>query len=122
MNRIQIIEQDGKPVCVVVPIELWERMREAAEHAEDLADLDRFDREDDGFRVPHAVVRAGLDGVRPLRAWREHRGLTLQALAHAARLSTPYVSQIEGGKRKGTAATLRKLAAALKVPLDALLP
>jgi len=122
MNRIQIIEHDGKPVCVVVPIDLWERMREAAEHAEDVADLERFDREDDGFRIPHAVVRAGLEGVHPLRAWREHRGLTLQALASAAGLSTPYVSQIEGSKRKGTAATMRKLATALQVPLDVLLP
>jgi transcriptional regulator with XRE-family HTH domain len=32
------------------------------------------------------------------------------------------VSQIEGSKRAGTAATLKKLARALPVPLDALPP
>ena len=122
MSRIQIIEQDGRPVCVVVPMDLWERIREAAEDAEDIADLERFDRKDDGFRIPHAVVKAELDGAHPVRAWREHRGLTMQALAVAAGLSKPYVSQIEGGKRAGTAATLKKLAKALRVPLDVLQP
>jgi transcriptional regulator with XRE-family HTH domain len=45
-----------------------------------------------------------------VKAWRHHKRLTLQALADAAGLSKPYVSQIEGSKRAGTAATLRKLA------------
>jgi len=59
--------------------------------------------------------------VHPLKAWREHKGLTLQALADAAGVSKPYLSQIESAKRSGTAATLRKLARALGVPPDALL-
>lgn len=120
MSRIQIIEKDGKPAFAVVPIDLWERMREVAEEAEDIADLERFDREDDGFRIPLAVVEAELAGAHPVRAWREHRGLTLQTLADTAGVSKPYVSQIESGKRTGTAATLKKLARALGVPLDAL--
>ena len=120
MSRIQIIEHDGKPAFAVVPIELWERMRAAAEDAEDIADLERFDRKDDGVRFPAPVACAIADGANPLRAWREHRGLTLQALADSASVSKPYVSQIEGGKRVGTTATLKKLARALGVPLGAL--
>jgi antitoxin component HigA of HigAB toxin-antitoxin module len=123
MSRIQYLMQDDKPVAVQIPIDLWERMRALAEEAEDLADLARFDREDDGVRIPLAVVQAtALGGATPLRAWREHRGLTLQALADAAGLSKPYVSQIESGKRAGTAATLKKLASALGVPVAVLLP
>ena len=38
----------------------------------------------------------------------------------SASVSKPYVSQIEGGKRVGTTATLKKLARALGVPLGAL--
>jgi DNA-binding XRE family transcriptional regulator len=72
--------------------------------------------------IPHAVAVAELQGSTRPRAWREHKGLTLQALADAAGLSKAYVSQIEGGKRIGTAATLKKLAAALNVPVDALMP
>ena len=122
MSQVQVIEQDGKPAFYVVPAHLWERMREAAEDAEDLADLERFDREDDGFRIPFSVAAADLNGSTRLRAWREHRGMTLQALADAAGVSKPYLSQIEGAKRVGTTATLKKLARALAVPLDALVP
>ena len=117
----QVIEQDGKPAFYVVPAALWERMREAAEDAEDIADLERFEREDDGVRYPAAVAMAMADGARPLRAWREHRGMTLQALADAAGLSRAYISQIEGGKRIGSAATLAKLAQALGVSVVALI-
>jgi DNA-binding XRE family transcriptional regulator len=120
-SHVQVIEQDGKPAFYVVPAALWERMREAAEDAQDIADLERFEREDDGVRYPAAVAMAMADGARPLRAWREHRGMTLQALADAAGLSRAYISQIEGGKRTGSAATLAKLAQALGVSVVALI-
>lgn len=120
MSKVQIIEKDGRPAFVVVPIEFWERIREAAEDAEDLADLEQFDREDDGFRMPHAVVVAIHEGQHPVRAWREHRGLTQEALATAAGISTPFLSQIEGGKRVGSLETLRAIARAMDAPLDLL--
>jgi DNA-binding XRE family transcriptional regulator len=112
MSKVQIIEKDGKPAFAVVPIELWERIREAAEDAEDIADIERFDREDDGFRIPHEVVMAQADGQHPIRTWREYRRLTQERLAEQARISIPYLSQIEGGKRVGSLATLRQLARA----------
>lgn len=122
MKRVQIIEHDGKPAFAVVPIDLWERVRENLDDADAVAAYDRAVAQDDGFTIPAAVMRAELDGSHPVRAWREHRGLTLQALADAAGISNAYVSQIEGGKRAGTAATLKKLAKVLRVPLDALQP
>lgn len=122
MTRVQVIEKDGKPDFYVVPADLWERVKDMVEAAEDAAAYAEAVANDDGFRIPHSVVTADLNGITRLRAWREHRRLTLQALADAAGLSKPYVSQIEGGKRTGTAATIKKLAVALGVPLDALLP
>jgi antitoxin component HigA of HigAB toxin-antitoxin module len=122
MSEVQVIEKDGKPAFYVLPAALWERVREAVEDAEDVAAYKQAVAKDDGLRFPAAVVHAELDGTHPVRAWREHRGLTLQALADAAGVSKPYVSQIEGGKRAGTAATLKKLARVLQVPLDALQP
>lgn len=95
-------------------------MSSAAEDAEDLADIERFDREDDGFRIPHEVIAAMVDGQHPVRAWREHRRLTQDALAAAVKLSTLYLSQIEGGKRGGSMKTLRRIATALGVPVDVL--
>ena len=50
-----------------------------------------------------------------VRVWRQHRGMTQQALAAAARLPRPNLSAIERGEREVTLATLRALAAALDV-------
>jgi DNA-binding XRE family transcriptional regulator len=121
MSRVQIITKDGRPEFYVVPADLWERVRDAIEEAEDIAELERFDREDDGVRYPQAVALAMADGVLPVRAWREYRGMTQEQLAASSGVSTPYVSQIESGKRAGRSATLRKLARALDVPVGALL-
>jgi DNA-binding XRE family transcriptional regulator len=120
MSKVRIIEKNGKPAFAVIPIDLWERVREAAEDAEDALDLERFDRDDDGFRVPLEVVESVVAGMHPVRAWRESRGLTQEALAEQAGVSAPYVSQIESGKRIGAVRTLRRIAAALEVPLDEL--
>lgn len=120
-SRVQVIEQDGKRLFYVVPADIWERVKGAVEDAEDAAAYAAAVADDDGVRYPAAVALAMAGGARPLKAWREHRGLTLQALADAAGVSKAYVSQIEGGKRVGTAATLRKLAATLGVPPGALL-
>lgn len=120
MSKVRIIEKNGKPAFAVIPIDLWERVREAAEDAEDALDLERFERDDDGFRVPLEVVESVVAGMHPVRAWRESRGLTQEALAEQAGVSAPYVSQIESGKRIGAVRTLRRIAAALEVPLDEL--
>lgn len=120
MNEVQVIEQDGKPAFYVVPAALWKKVRGEVEDAEDVAAYDRAVANDDGVRFPAAVAHAMADGIHPLRAWREHREMTQDALATAAGVSKPFVSQIEGGKREGSTATLKKLAAALGVSLDAL--
>ena len=121
MSRVQVIETDGKPAFYVVPADIWLRVREMVQDAEDAAAYTEAVTQDDGFRVPLSVVEAKLGGASQLRAWREHRELSLQALADAAGVSKPYVSQIESGKRTGTAATLKKLATALNVPADVLI-
>lgn len=120
MTRVQVIEKDGKPLYYVVPADLWAAVRQTIEDAEDAAEYAAAKASDDDVRYPSAVAHAIADGAHPVRAWREHRGLTLQQVADAAGLSKPFVSQIEGGKRVGTAATLKKLSRALGVPASAL--
>jgi antitoxin component HigA of HigAB toxin-antitoxin module len=120
MSKVQVIEKDGKPDFYVVPADIWDRVKEMVEDAEDAAAYAEAVANDDGVRYPAAVALAMAYGATPQRAWREHKGLTLQALADAAGVSKPYVSQIERGTRKGTAATLKRLADALGVPMGAL--
>ena len=82
-----------------------------------LAEL-AYHRTQDQETVPDAMVRRLLDGENPITVWREHRSLTLRALADAAGLDPGYLSQLENRKRAGPVATRKKLAAALRVDLD----
>ncbi|MDR3212900.1 MAG: helix-turn-helix transcriptional regulator [Azoarcus sp.] len=120
MTQIQFIERDGKRQFAVIPIELFNRMADYAEDAEDAALFDAAMAADDGFRIPAAVVDAILEGAHPVKAWREQRTLTQEALAAQAGISKAYLCQIETGKRQGAVKTLRALSRALDVPLDAL--
>ena len=74
---------------------------------------------DDGSRIPHAVALAIMRGERPLVAFRIHRGLTLRRLAEQTEMS--YLSEIERGRKPGSAAALSRIAAALDTTVDALL-
>jgi hypothetical protein len=57
------------------------------------------------------------NAVRVLREW---RAVTQLHLAFKSGLSQGYLSDVETGRRKGTAAALRRIADELKVPLDLL--
>jgi hypothetical protein len=119
-----VIEQDGFAV-VVMPMAVYNRVRSLIEEAEDdaadIAAIKEFKANDDGFRVPAAVLDAELAGDHPLKAWRTYRRLTIADLVTQARVSGPYLSQIENRKRKGGADVFKRLAAVLDVPVDALI-
>ena len=68
--------------------------------------------------VPAEFVDRLIAGENPVKLWREYRGFSQRALAARAGLNFAYLSQIETGARKGTVATMKKLAQALAVDLD----
>jgi transcriptional regulator with XRE-family HTH domain len=61
-------------------------------------------------------------GESPVRVWREHRGLTLGELALEAELAPSHVSEIETGRKPGSVVAFGKLARALGVTIDDLVP
>ena len=115
-----IVRPNGERM-VVVPEAAFERLREAAEMAQDVLAYDEAKRRlaagEDEF-VPSEMVDRILAGENLVRVWREHRGLTVAALAEKAGITQPYLSQIETGKREGTLQTMKKIAEALKLGLD----
>ncbi len=113
MSR-QIITRDGKPAYVVIPIEEWRGIEAALEDRIDAAAVRAF-RKNPTETFPDSVVAAILDGAHPLKAVREHRGLTQAALAKIAGTSSVYVSQIERGRRRAGRKLRAKLATALNV-------
>ncbi len=72
--------------------------------------------------IPSDVVERLAAGEIPLRVWREHRGLTQQALADAVGVGKSYISQLESGNKTGSLDVLRALASALNLDLDDLTP
>ncbi len=52
---------------------------------------------------------------------REQKGMTQGDICRALNLDRGYVSSVESGKRNPTLSTLKKLADALKIPVDELL-
>lgn len=120
MSRVQFIERNGVPEFVVLPMEWWDAIKHVVEDLEDEALFDQAEVNDDGVRIPAAVIDAELAGDHPVKAWREYRGLTQEALAAQAGVSKPYLSQVETRKRAGSLALMTGLSAALQVPIDLL--
>jgi ribosome-binding protein aMBF1 (putative translation factor) len=81
----------------------FEMMLEAVEDAEDIMALRHTE-------------------AHPVRIWREHRGLSPQALADKAAMARSYLVEIESHKKPGSVAVYRRLANALGVAVDDLLP
>ncbi|MFL4981632.1 MAG: helix-turn-helix domain-containing protein [Xanthobacteraceae bacterium] len=70
--------------------------------------------------LPKDVVDRLAKGEKPVRVLREWRDMTQMDLSSKAGISQSHISDIESGRRTGTPATLRRIADALKVPLDLL--
>jgi ribosome-binding protein aMBF1 (putative translation factor) len=118
MIRPQIIEREGKPEYAVIPIAEWRRIEAMLEELQDMRDLDAALAKPDRHMIPFEVTSAILDGTSPIRAWREHRGLSQGDLAQAAGIDLTQLRVMEEGDRSGAPAALRKLAQALHVQLD----
>ena len=117
---VQYIDTDAGRLAVLPEVEY----RKLVENAEDAADIvaierfhDRLARSEEEL-VPAAIANRLFAGENPVRVWREHRGMSGRALAEAAGIAQPYLSQIETGERDGSFETIRKLADALRVSLD----
>ncbi len=72
--------------------------------------------------VADADVDAYLAAPTPLAFWRKHRGFTQAALAGQVGITQPYLAQIEHGWRGGDVVLYSKLAVALKVRIEDLVP
>lgn len=102
----------------------YSRLREAAE---DLADLQSYDRvmaaieSGEEELIPAEFVKRLLADENALKVYRELRGLTQIELAEKAGVHRVTVSEVEIGRKQGSINTLNKLAVALNVAVDDLI-
>ena len=118
--RIEKITRNGKEFAVI-PVHELQRLIKDAEMLADVKAYDtaktRIARGDDEI-VPFELTERRLAGESRVKIWREYRGLTQEQLAKASKVSRAMIAGIEAGRKKGSVATLWKLAAALRVSLD----
>lgn len=125
MDRVQIRTEGGKKVAVL-PFAQYRRLVSALEAKEDTLDLREATRimarvqSGEESLIPAAVADAILEGTHPVRAWRNNRKMTAEALASQAGISRAYLTQIENRAREGKLGTLKALAEALGTGVDAL--
>jgi ribosome-binding protein aMBF1 (putative translation factor) len=101
----------------------WNKILDRIDDLADRAALREFDaarKAGVSDALPMSLYRRLRTGEHPVRVWREHRGLGLNALAKASGVNASYLSEIENRAKPGSVAALKKLAVALKVDMDQL--
>ncbi len=127
MTKVQFIKIAGGEELAVLPKSEYERLvKQAADEDVGTARLVRRARRSIAagreILVPKSVVDRLAAGDNPVRVLREWRGKTQAELVAAIGITQGYFSDLEAGKRKGPLALHQKIAAALGVPIDLLLP
>ena len=124
MSNIQIIEKDGKPEWAVIPFKDYVKIKDSLEDIDDIRTIERHMKDLENGKddmVPEHVVMAILDGISPIRAWREFKNIKMKDLAEKVGVSSAFLSQIETGKRNPTIDTLKKIAENMGVDLELLI-
>ena len=118
--RIERITRGGKEFAVI-PVADLQRLMDNAEMLADVRAYDvakgRLDRGEDEL-IPLEITERRLAGESPVKIWRDRRALTQEALAKVSGVSRAMIAAIESGHKTGGIATLKKLAAGLKVDLE----
>jgi len=104
----------------------YDHLVELAEDAMDIAEtneiLARIRSGEEEVFPDTLTKRLLLSDENPVRVMRTYRGLTTAALAKKAGISRPYLTMIESGRRTGTADVMKRLAKALAIDMELLIP
>ncbi len=124
MSSIQIIHSPSGDELVVLPRAEYEALVAAAAEAdEDAADVAMYDARkaelagDPNTSLPPEVSGMLLRGHTRLQALRKWRGIAQFKLAASAGIAQSYLSDLEHGRKSGSAETVAALAQALDVPI-----
>ncbi|MAT45724.1 MAG: transcriptional regulator [Anaerolineaceae bacterium] len=121
---VQLIIQNGEPEWAVLPYSDYLQLIEQAEMLEDIQDFDSIHYAVENGKeelLPAHVAFALAEDKNPLKVWREYRGFTQQELSDMAKISVPFLSQIENGKRTASVGVLVTIASILRVDVDDLI-
>ena len=114
--KAEIIERKGRRFALV-PLKEFEQLRCDAEMLDDIRAYDAATaKREEAF--PPEVAQRLVSGESPVRVFRKYRGLTQQQLAKSAKIARAYLAEIEGGRKHGSVAVLKAIAAAPNLDID----
>jgi DNA-binding XRE family transcriptional regulator len=129
MNKVQFIKTPRGDELAVLPRKDYEHLAALAAEAEEDAGTRRLVArarsalaEGSETAIPKDAVDRIAAGDNPIQVVREWRGMTQDALAAAAGISQRSIADLERGRRSRSAKQLAAVAAALRVPLELLMP
>lgn len=103
--------------AVVLALSEFEDLTRRAEDAEDRRAILAAEAGHGTF-LPAELVDRMIVGESPVRVFRDHRGMTVTALAERAGISKGYLSMVENGRKDGSLSLFRNLAEILEVEID----
>jgi transcriptional regulator with XRE-family HTH domain len=127
MTKVQFIKIAGGEELAVLPRREYERLTALAV-GEDAGVARIVSRARAALAAGHEIVlpKTAVDrlaaGENPIRVLREWRDRTQAELVVSVGITQGYLSDLEAGKRKGPVALHQKIARALAVPIELLLP
>jgi DNA-binding XRE family transcriptional regulator len=71
--------------------------------------------------LPIELAERLFAGEHPIRIWREHRKLSISALAELAGISRSYLTEIETNQKPGSAKAYAAIAKVLRLPIEAMI-
>lgn len=111
-TELQVVENCEDAELVALTREHYKELMERAEDAAAVAAY-RKTRNEEAF--PAELLDRMLEGEKPIRVWRQHRGMTQQELATKIGISKSHLSEVESGKGEPSLKTLRAAARALDI-------
>jgi DNA-binding XRE family transcriptional regulator len=127
MTKVQFIKTTGGEELAVLPKSEYQRL--AALAVDEDVGTARVVRRARGalaagreIVLPKTVVDRLASGENAIRVLREWRDMTQAELVMSIGITQGYLSELEAGKRKGPVALHQKIARALDVPIQLLLP
>jgi DNA-binding XRE family transcriptional regulator len=127
VTKVQFLKTEGGEELAVLPKSEYQRLVGLAED-EDKGTSRLVRRARDALAagneilLPKFVVDRLAERENPIRVLREWRKMTQAELVVRISITQGYLSDLESGKRKGPVALHQKIARALGVPIDLLLP
>lgn len=118
MKQQYILNEQGKPLFVVLPIEEYNQLQEYKtlcttddDEEEGWSAIAVEEGDNDDETIPHEVVSISIEhDISLLGAWRVYRGLSQAEVAKQTGLTQSAISQMESKESKPQMKTLERLA------------